>query len=204
MVAAGGPFRIVGNGSSTTVASNSTTVQLDFGTSTYIPLLGDKVQFPLISREFDIAATPVKSGTYWTLTLSSQIGNTVTTGSGYITTAVVYHRVAYFVWNNQLIYDPSYPPPTYPAQPTSLSWASSTPGSPSTPKMSLIKTNVTSPKPFAMLFPSSTSTITDALNLRISLESYDLQYAARLLQDGTTTLQAVIPSRNRPPILSTN
>lgn len=208
MVVAGGPFRIVGNGTSTSVASTDTTVQFDFGTSTYTPLVGDKVQFPLLSREYDIVnPAPTKSGTLWTVTISGQIGNQLTTTTGTtppnITTGVFYHRVAYFVWNNQLLYDPGYPPPSYPTAPISVS-PYAPPPTPPVKQMALIKKNVTSPKPFALLFPTSTSTITDALNLRVSLESYDLQYSARLLQNGTTTLQAVIPSRNRPSVLSTN
>lgn len=209
MIAAGGPFKVVGDGNgNSTVASNATTVQFDFGTSGYTPLVGDKVQFPLLSREFDIVAgtspaTPAKSGTLWTVTLSGQIGNSLTTGTGFITTAIFYHRVGYFVLNNQLIYDPGYPPPPYPTKPVSAFPYDAVP-TPPKQQMAVIKTNVTSPKPFSLLFPTATSTITDGLNLRVSLESYDLQYSSHILQDGTTTLQAVMPSRNRPPVLSTN
>jgi hypothetical protein len=68
----------------------------------------------------------------------------------------------------------------------------------------VIRRNVTSPKPFGLLFASASGSISDATNLRVSLESYDTQYSSDLFTNGTTTVQAVIPSRNQPPILSTN
>ncbi|HSH94631.1 MAG TPA: hypothetical protein VK968_10845, partial [Roseimicrobium sp.] len=166
---------------------------------TYVPVVGDKVKIPLLSRDFDITAVS-HSGTKWTVTLSAAIGSSLITQSGTtpagqawtnpVTTGLFYHRVGYTVWNNQLLYHPDFPGLPYPST--------------ASDKLVLVKKNVTSPNPFGLLFPTSTSTITDASNLRVSLESYDLDYGARLFTNGTTTLQAIIPSRNQPPILSGN
>lgn len=201
MVMAGGPFKLTGNGTDTTgaIAATDTTLQFEFGTSSYVPVVGDKVQIPLLSREFDITALS-HSGTKWTATISTAIGSSLITQTGTTptgqawtnptTTGIFYHRVAYTVWNNQLRYHPNFPSLPYPTTATDT--------------VVLVKKNVTSPKPFGLLFPTAAATITDALNLRVSLESYDLDYSARLFMNGATTLQAIIPSRNQPPILSSN
>jgi hypothetical protein len=179
----------------------------DAGSSSYVPQVGDKVQIPLISKDFQITAVTGPTGTVWAVTVDKAIGSTIATianstpswKSTPITTAVFYRRVAYVVLNNQLRFDSQLPLPPYPkAAITPFTDTSTQKG------MALVKTNVTSPKPFSLLFPTATSTVTDSANLRVSLESYDLLYSARLLQNGTTTLQAVIPSRNQPAILSTN
>jgi len=198
---AGGPYKLVGdiNGLSP-VPSTATTVKLEFGPLVkgqlpYIPAVGDKVQFPLISREFDITAVPTApttGNTQGTVTLSTSTGFTLYTSgttpagvSNPITTGYFYKHVGYTVWGNQLRYHQNYPPVV----------ASDT---------VMVRNNVTSPKPFALLFLSSSSTLTNNLNLRVSLEAYDLYYGARLFQNGTTTIQAVIPSRTQPPPLTTN
>ncbi len=210
MVPVGGPFKLTGNGNSgvTTIGALDTTMAFDVGSSGFEPKPGDKVQIPLISRDFQInTVTPPTTGTVWAVTVDKAIGSTIATianstpswKSTPITTAVIYRRVAYVVMYNQLRLDSNLPVPPYPK-------AAITPFTDTSTKkgMALIKTNVTSPKPFSLLFPTSTSTVTDAANLRVSLESYDLLYSARFLQNGTTTLQAIIPSRNQPAILSTN
>ena len=112
-------------------------------------------------------------------------GTTPAGVSNPITTGYFYKHVGYTVWGNQLRYHQNYPPVV----------ASDT---------VMVRNNVTSPKPFALLFLSSSSTLTNNLNLRVSLEAYDLYYGARLFQNGTTTIQAVIPSRTQPPPLTTN
>jgi type II secretory pathway pseudopilin PulG len=201
---AGGPYKLTGDGSgNTTVSTTATTLKFDFGPLVngalpYIPSVGDKLQMPLINREFDITAVPTPptaSSTVGTVTIANGTGFTLytvsgTTASGVtltnpITTGYFYHRVGYTVWNNQLRFHPTYPPVA----------ASDT---------SFVRHNITSPKPFALLFPTSSSTQTDNLNLRISLEAYDTNYSASLFQNGTTTLQAIIPSRTQPTTLITN
>lgn len=212
----GGPYRLVSDGGgATTIASTATTLKFEFGVNgalPYIPAVGDKLQIPLISREFDITAVtaPTAGNTQGTVTISGGTGFTlytagttsagvIYTGSGTYTSGTsvyppfgyFYQRVAYTVWNNQLRYHPNPPDPPYPAAATD------------TPVV--VRNNVTSPKPFALLFSgTSAGTLTDGMNLRVSLEAYDLNYSSRLFSNGTTTLQAVIPPRTQPKILSTN
>lgn len=200
----GGPYKLTGDGSgATTVSTTATSLQFDFGPLVggklpYTPSVGDKLQMPLISREFDITAVPTApttSNTKGTVTVANGTGFTLytvsgTTASGLaltnpITTGYFYKRVGYTVWNNQLRFHPNYPPVN----------AGDT---------LFVRHNITSPKPFAVLFPTSTSTQTNNLNLRVSLEAYDTLYSSRLFQNGTTTLQATIPSRTQPTTLTTN
>ncbi|MEP6667976.1 MAG: type II secretion system protein [Chthoniobacter sp.] len=201
---AAGPCKITGNGSASTVAATDTTLELDVTGGTYTPSVGDKLQIPLISHEFNIIApAPVKtSGNKWKVTLSSAIGFSILTASGTTTSGLTltnpissgyfYQRCGYTVVNNQLRFHPNLTDPPYPA----TAAANDVPV--------VIKSNITSPKPFGLLFPTSTSTLTDATNLRVSLEAYDLAYSARLYQNATTTLQVTIPSRNQPPVVSGN
>lgn len=201
---AGIPYKITGNGSSTSIAATDITLECDFSGGTYQPAVGDVVQIPVVSREFQIITpAPVKTtGNKWKVTLNSSIGFSLitvsgSTGSGItwtnpVSTALFFQRVGYTVWNGQLRYHPYLTDPPYPATVA----ANDAP--------TLVRGNVTSPKPFALLFPTSSSTLSDGLNLRVSLESYDTPNSARLFQNATSTLQSVIPSRNQPPILSTN
>lgn len=196
---AGGPYKLLGNASGASpIASTATTLKFEFGVNgklPYKPKIGDKLQLPLIAREFDITAVPAPptaSNTQGTVTLSDQIGFTIytsgTTPAGVtnpITIGNFYQRVGYTVWNNQLRYHLVYPPAA----------AGDT---------VVVRNNVTSPKPFGLLFPTASSTLTDNLNLRVSLEAYDLSYSARLFQNGTTTVQTIIPSRTQPPPLTSN
>ena len=201
---AGGPYKLTGNGTSSTIATTDTTLEFDFNGSSYTPRVGDKVQIPLLTREFDIVApapTHTSSGK-WVVTLSSAVGFSIITNSGTTNSGVeltdpvivglFFQRVGYTVLNNQLRFHPHLTNPPYPA----------TIASDDVP--TVIRRNVTSPKPFGLLFPSASGSLSDATNLRVSLESYDTQYSARLFQNGTTTLQAVIPSRNQPSILGSN
>lgn len=213
---AGGPYRMVSDGSgATTIASTATTLKFEFGVNgalPYIPAVGDKLQIPLISHEFDITAVtaPTVGNTQGTITISGGTGfvlytsgstsaGTIYTGTGTFTPGTnvyppfgyFYQRVAYTVWNNQLRYHPNLPDPPYPAAATD------------TPVV--VRNNVTSPNPFAMLFSgTSVGTQVDTMNLRLSLEAYDLNYSNRLFSNGTTTLQAIIPPRTQPKTLQTN
>lgn len=204
MQMASGPCKLTGNGHSSTIASTDTTLEFDFSGGTYTPSVGDKLQIPLITREFDITTpAPVRtSGGRWQVTLSSAIGFSLITASGITATGlnltnpiaigIFYQRVGYTVLNNQLRFHPHLTDPPYPA----------TVAVDDVPVV--IRGNVTSPKPFGLLFPAASGSMTDSTNLRVSLEAYDMHYSARLFVNGTTTVQAVIPSRNQPPILSGN
>jgi len=188
-VQAGGPYPLTAN---TTAASTS--LQFDFGVGgqlPYVPQVGDKVAVPLLSRDFDITAVttvPTPGNTTGVITISDPAGlgfAVDTTTSGNLTTGYFYREVAYTVYNNQLRFHANY------NGLTKGNWR-------------LIRNKITSPQPFALLFPTN-GTASDGLNLRLSLEYYDTDYSARKFTSGTVTLQATVPIRDRPPpISSTN
>ena len=189
----GGPYQLTAN---TTTASTNLTFNFGVnGALPYVPEIGDKVVFPLLGANgiFDISAivtTPTVAAPTGVITISPTggggIGFTInTTTTGNITTGYFYREVAYTVYNNMLRYHSNY---------TGTSQGTYT----------MVQNNITSPEPFALLFPSG-STTTTGWNLRMSLESYDTNYSARQYVNGTTTLQTVIPARVVPPqVLPTN
>lgn len=185
----GGPYRLTAN---TTATSTSLTFNFSAGGAVpYVPEAGDKVVLPLISREFAITAvtaTPTAGSPQGTVTVNATggIGFTInTTNAGNMTTGYFYRSVAYSVWNGQLRYHPNY---TGTSRATTL----------------VIRDRITSPLPFALLFASSSSQI-DNLSLRISLETYDPNYTNRRFQNGTTTLQTIIPPLAIPtPVSATD
>jgi len=187
-LAAGGPYKLT-----VTTTSTSTSLTFDFGvggTLPYVPEVGDKVVLPLLSREFDITAVtkvPTTGSTTGTVTISVAVGfNVDATTVGNVTTGYFYREVAYTVYNNQLRYHSNY---TGAAKGNFL----------------LVRDKVTSPKPFSVLFSSSTALSSDGLNLRLSLEFYDTNYSARTYASGATTLQAIVPPRVQPTdVISTN
>ena len=178
---AGVPYKLTASTTST-----STSLTFDFGVSgslPYVPEVGDKVVLPLLSREFDITAitkTPTVGSTTGTITIGTAIGFTVdATTSGNVTTGYFYREVAYTVYNNQLRYHANY---TGTAKSAYI----------------LVRDKITSPMPFAVLFATPSSPNSTGLNLRMSLEFYDINYSARSYASGATTLQAVIPPRVQP------
>jgi hypothetical protein len=182
---AGGPYQLTAN---TTTASTSLTFNFAAGAAVpYVPQVGDKVVLPLLSSAFDITAvtkTPTVASPTGTVTISTALGFTVnTTTTGNVTTGYFYREVAYTVYNNQLRYHSNY--------------TGSNQGA-----YTVVRDKVTSPNPFALLFLPSAQT-TDGLNLRLSLEFYDIDYyGARKYKNGTVTLQAVVPPRAQPPDVS--
>jgi prepilin-type N-terminal cleavage/methylation domain-containing protein len=186
---AGGPYKLTANTTPT-----STNLTFDFGvgsTLPYIPQVGDKVTIPVISREFTITAIPTsptmgsKTGVI-TISATGGIGYTIdTTTAGNVTTGYFYREIAYSVANGTLRYHPNFT------------------GSNKT-SFVIVRDQVTSTQPFALLYPTSTSSI-DTTALRISLEAYDSNYTGRRYSNGTATLQAVIPPLITPtPISSTD
>lgn len=196
----GGPYKLLGDAAgSSPLPSTATVLQFEFGPLVggnlpYVPSVGDKMQLPLISREFTITAVnvaPTTSNTKGTVTLDTAVGFILytvgPTPSGVanpITTGLFYEKVGYSVWNNELRYHKTFPPAT----------ASDT---------MVLRGNVTSTKPFSVLFPTTTG-LSDNLNLRVSLESYDLYFGLKIFQNSTTTLQSVLPSRTQPATLNSN
>jgi type II secretory pathway pseudopilin PulG len=186
---AGGPYKF-----SSDVKAADITLKFDFavgGKLPYVPQVGDKISIPLLARDYDITAVttiPTLASPIGAVTISdtSGLGFTIdTTTIGNVTTAYFYRSSAYTVHGGQLRYHANY---------TGANKGSFT----------VVRDKITSPKPFALLFaPSATSS--DGLNLRISLEFHDTSYSTRRFTNGTVTLQATVPPRNRPtPISSTN
>jgi hypothetical protein len=183
----GGPYRLT---ASTT--SSSTDLSFNFSTNgqvPYVPKVGDKFVIPVIAREFDITAvptTPTTGSPVGTVRIASGLGFTLNaTAAGNVTTAYFYPSAAFTVWNGNLRYHEDF-------------------SGTRKANFTVVRGNVTSPRPFALLFPTGGGS-SDGLKLRVSLEAYDGAYSARLFSNGTTTLQAVIPTRSAPtPISSTN
>ncbi|MDQ3565797.1 MAG: hypothetical protein M3436_17395, partial [Pseudomonadota bacterium] len=176
------------------------TMQFEFATGSdfFLPRVGDKIFMPLISMQYDVVSVPVpptSGSTTGTVTITQsvndgytavpRVGFTLTTDPvNIITTAYFFRRSAYVVWNGELRLHSSF----FGAQIN---------------EFTVIRGNVTSARPFSLLFPVGAIS-TDALKLRVSLEAYDSQYSARLFGNATTTLQTTIPPRNQPTLLSNN
>lgn len=192
---AGGPYKLTVDTTTT-----SKTLTFDFsvgGKLPYLPHVGDKVILPLVAKEFDITAVspdPISDTTTATRIITITDGTAGFTGVGYtldtsttgnVTTGYFYREVAFTVYNNELRYHAEY----------STTYKS---------KYTVVRDKITSPKPFALLYPTSTSTTTDGKNLRLSLEYYDTNYSTRKFTAGTITLQATVPPRVVPPQVSSN
>lgn len=186
----GGPYRLTAN-----TTSSSTNLTFNFsvgGQVAYVPKVGDKLVLPLIAREYDITAVPVvptAGAPTGTVTISGSAGLGFTldaTTAGNVTTAYFYESVAFIVWGGQLRFHNDF--------------SGTRRG-----QFTLVRSDITSPQPFALLFPAAGGTTPDGLNLRVSLEAHDGMHSARQFTNGTATLHTVIPTRTSPtPISSTN
>ena len=209
-----GPYKLTGDGvtNSGTIASTSTTLEFDFANSGYIPSIGDKLQLPLIySGEYDVVspAPTNTSGTKYKVTISQSTGYTLYTGTATSSTGITYNssnpantagffyeRIGYTVLNNQLRYHAKF---TDPAGTFPTTWTAS-----DVPVV--VRNNVLSIAPFSLL-TSGTAVSSNSLYLRVSLVAYDLNYRSQTFQNGTTTVQSIIPPRNLSSlttVLSTN
>jgi len=167
----------------------SATLQFQFANSTYVPQAGDKLVLPLIARECDIVAVPspptgaLRIGS---VTIEAPLGFTLAAGSGNNTAGYFYTRKALAVSGSELrLYQ----------QLTGSTLANPV----------VIARDVTSARPFGLLYPTSASPSSDGLQLRVSLESHDQALAGRRFLAGTTTLQLVVPPRVIPtPVTTTN
>ncbi len=183
---AGGPYKLTQN-----AAASDTDLSFDFGVGgnlPYVPQAGDRFTLPLIAREYQITSVitaPTTGNTVGKIRCDANpgIGFQLSVGTGKMTTACFYRKAAYVVWNQELRFYPNFEGAnrsTY----------------------RLVRSDITSPKPFGLLFDTSSSLISDQLKLRISMECSDQRYSAHRLPDSTATLQAVIPPRNVPPSLT--
>jgi prepilin-type N-terminal cleavage/methylation domain-containing protein len=173
----GGPFPLV-----TSTLPNDFALTFNFqsdATPAYVPVVGDKLVLPLISREFDITAVSGAFTPNGTITISPAIGYTLNTTTPNLVTGYFYRRVAFTVADNELRYHPNF-------------------NGDSRSDFRVVRSGVTSPKPFSLLFPSASSLTTEALNLRVSMEFTDLAYSGRKFGNGTTTLYSIFPPRNQP------
>lgn len=183
---AGGPYKL-----SQTAAAADTDLVFDFGANgglPYVPQAGDRFTLPLIAREYQITSvitTPTTGSTVGKIRCDANpgIGFKLNVGTGKVTTAYFYRKAAYVVWNQELRFHPNFE-------------------GANRSTFRLVRSDITSPKPFGLLFDSSTSLMSDQLKLRISMECSDQRYSARKLPDSTATLQAVVPPRNVPPQLT--
>ncbi len=186
----GGPVQLNAD-----AAATATNLSFNFGPAVsgalrYTPRVNDKVWLPLIDKEFRISAI-VTAPTVISPTGVVTIANVNNSGTGYtlsttspkVTTAMFYRQVAYSVYNNTLRFHSDYS------------------NAPST--CAAVCYNITSPKPFSVLYATSSSTSSERTNLRLSFEAYDLKYSNTNFPNGALTLQTVISVRDQPPFVST-
>lgn len=183
----GGPYRIVSAG---VVPGTSTTLSFDFGVNgalPYTPVIGDKLVIPVIKQTFDITAitvSPTTVNTQGSVSIApSQLGYAIEPTAGSPMSAYFLRRVAYTVWNEQLRYHPNFIGGQQNA-------------------FIVVRHNITSPRPFSLLFTSPTDPVADTESLHVSLEAYDTGFSARRFLGGTTTYQTVIPPRTQPIFIS--
>lgn len=162
--------------------ADSTTLSFDFSSlgGDDLPTAGDKLRLPLISREFLISAASSNG----TVTIPGKLGFTLKTESPNLVTGYFYRRAAFTVQNRELRYHSNF-------------------NSASRTIYRVVRTGITTPTPFSILFPSSTSLSANGLNLRVSMELTDLEYSARNFGSGTTTLHTIYTPRSQPTPLST-
>ena len=177
---AGGPFPMKTN---TTPASVTLTFDFTSGSEIFRPKPGDKLVLPLINREFDVTAVSGAFLPQGSVTLGSEVGFTLNVDSPNLITGYFYRRAAFVVTNQELRFHEEF--------------QGSTQGN-----FRVVRSGVTSPQPFSLLFPSPSSLSTDGLNLRVSMEITDLGYSARRFGNGTTTLYSIYPPRTQPTALS--
>ncbi len=181
---AGGPYRMTSS-----PAATARDIQFEFGVAgqlPYTPQANDKIFFPLLDREFvitQVVSSPDTGNTRGTVKLDQAIGFTLDASGTNMTTAMFFRRSAFTVWNGRLRYHSNFEGT---AQNTVV----------------LVRDNVTSPRPFSLLFTSSSAPATDRLQLRVALECSDTRSSARRYLSSTTTLLSVIPPRNVPTFLS--
>jgi hypothetical protein len=161
-------------------------LSFDFTDITFRPKPGDKLVLPLISREYDITAV---SGTFsptGRVTITPAVGFSLNATAPNIVTGYFYRKVAFTVADQELRFHEDF-------------------HGIERSNYRVVRTGVTSPRPFSLLFPAPNSLSTDGLNLRVSMELTDLGYSGRRFGNGTTTLYSIYPPRNQPtPITSTN
>lgn len=165
-----------------------TRLYFDFSSNTpagYVPKAGDRLVLPLANGDFGIqsvAVTPGPGSPEGAIVIdeSAGVGITLSSSPEAYPTAYFYRRVAFTVEHQELRYHPFFE-------------------GAAKARYTVVRRNVTSPSPFALLYPAKASATSDGLNLRVSLESSDVSFRSLHLIPATTTLEEVIPSRDQPP-----
>jgi hypothetical protein len=180
----GGPLKLA-----KAAAYTDTDLSFDFGvngTVPYVPEAGDKLFLPLLSDSYVITAvisTPSVGNPIGTVRLSKEVGFTLTTQPTDCTTGYFLRLSAYTVFKNELRFHPQFTPAK-------------------AANYFVVQRDVTSPRPFALMYPLNNSPTTDGRGLRVSLEAHDLKRSAQAIQDGTATLHLIVPPRTFPTLLS--
>lgn len=180
----GGPIKL-----SKAAAYTDTDLTFDFavnGSIPYVPDVGDKLWLPLLSDSYIITAVisaPSVSNPIGTVRLHKEVGFTLTVQPTDCTTGYFLRLSAYTVFNNELRFHPQF---------------SGTQAA----NYFVVQRDVTSPRPFALMYPLGNSPTTDGRGLRISLEAHDLKRSAQAIQDATATLHLIVPPRTFPTLLS--
>jgi type II secretory pathway pseudopilin PulG len=180
----GGPIKL-----SKGAAYTDTDLSFDFavnGSIPYVPDVGDKLWLPLLSDSYIITAVisaPSISNPIGTVRLHKEVGFTLTAQPTDCTTGYFLRLSAYTVFNNELRFHPQF------------SGAQAA-------NYFVVQRDVTSPRPFALMYPLANSPTTDGRGLRISLEAHDLKRSAQAIQDATATLHLIVPPRTFPTLLS--
>jgi hypothetical protein len=180
----GGPIKLA-----KAAAYTDTDLSFDFlvnGSVPYVPEVGDKLFLPLLSDSYSITAVispPSVSNPIGTVRLNKAVGFTLTAQPTDCTTGYFLRLSAYTVFNSELRFHPQF----VGAQSANYF---------------VVQRDVTSPRPFALMYPLSDSPSTDGRGLRVSLEAHDLKRSAQKIQDGTATLYLIVPPRTFPTLLS--
>jgi len=181
---AGGPVKLAAS-----AAYTDTSLSFDFGVNgklPYVPEVGDKLLLPLVSQYYTITAilvAPTLANTVGKISLSKEVGFTLSTSVNEVTTGYFLRLAAFTVFKNELRYHDTFQ-------------------GAKAANYQVVHHDVTSPSPFALMYPLSNSAVTDGRGLRVSLEAYDLKRSAQAIRNGTTTLRLIIPPRTLPTLVS--
>lgn len=179
----GGPYPIIGTG---VIPGTSASLSFDFGVNgemPYTPQIGDKVVLPVIKQTLQITGiitAPTSGSTVGTISFSpATLAFSIEPTAGNMMTGYFLRRIAFTVWDGQLRHHPNFTGTQRNV-------------------FAVVRGNVTSPRPFALLFSNPTEPIADSESLRVSMEAFDTGFSARRFLNGTTTYQTVISSRTQP------
>lgn len=173
---AGGPFRIISNVNDLT--GNRMTFRLSGG---FVPQVGDVVSVPLIDKELKVEQVVSASSTQCEVRFDKEINSKLPDTANNLALGTFYRRAAFSVFGRELRYHRNF------------SGAAAA-------EFTVVARNVASTVPFAVLHDALPDS--DGLTLHVSLETGDAPRAALRFGATTTRLQAGVPPRVTPTILS--